>query len=395
MGTLVLVAAPYCYGPTSKLLCVAEDLAATHDLVYAGDEPGLGLAKNTFFSKLLTVVDRDRWSAEAIHVLTRADLLVSFLDYRALRIAESYGIPSVFVDTLLWLRQTPLPHTDSVLSYIAQGFFHSLKNSTDGWQPRQLVTVGPILPRVLDGTVRSATRSRELRVLVNFGGLRSPVMLEGADVDYVSMVLRLLKEVTTNDVSVRVCLPAYLRGVFPTQDRTSSRPMTIEFPGRLEFYDSLKNCDLLLTVPGLEAVLEALSIHVPVAFLPPYNATQFHQVQTYRELGVPLFSLWPRYLAEHSVDVDLTIQTKLIQQALRRSDLQGRNDLARDLRNGLDRISVTPSLLDESARRGTTLLRMLGESGRSATVRIIEEVVASKRVAADRITDVHTFAAIR
>jgi len=118
--TIVMTSAPYCYGPTGKLLCLAESLADHFDLVYVGREPGLSLARTGPFGAVIPLESRDRWETGSRRALRRSEILISSLDYRALNVAYQEGVPSVFFDTLWWLREQAPPFVERSAAYIAE-----------------------------------------------------------------------------------------------------------------------------------------------------------------------------------------------------------------------------------------------------------------------------------
>lgn len=369
MGTITMIAAPYSYGPTAKLLCVADDLAVNHNLFFVGSEPSLSLARFGPFEKILPIMNRDDWDAAALRELRRSDLLVSFLDYRALRLADSNGLKYIFVDTLHWLRDTPPPFSDIAAEYIAQTFFASPKSAAINSLPR-LRAVGPILPKLFD-QVRSSSQNRSLNsIVVNFGGLRSPAMREGADITYVAWILDILRLLGIAQTRLSICLPLYLRDYASTLQSTVPTSRFL-FPTANEFHNLLTLADLLITVPGLEVVLEAMCLGVPVIFLPPYNGTQCMQLHQYRQSNVGILDIAPSM--ELPAHTDLTVLTRLVQTDISRysqmTDLT--SELAARLGYSLQHIVDSPHVLEEHRRQNDRLLSSLGSNGRKCTVDII------------------------
>jgi hypothetical protein len=273
------------------------------------------------------------------------------------------------------LRPALPQHTESVCRYVAQQFFH------DPWQlrhayPIEINTVGPILPKTFDDCLPAMKSRSRFHLLVNFGGLRSPVMLQGADTAFTLFALKLLDAALPPATSARVCLPTYLRDLISSElEGINSTAITVCYPSPCEFHSYLGDCDLLLTVPGLEVVLEALALRTPIAFLPPFNATQFYQAAVYDAHQVPVFSIRPDYLGQPAAPTaDLAGQTQFIQVSM----MQHRNDnrvletLSRRLADALCLVQTDSLLLQNAGRRGRELLSSLGQSGRVETARLIE-----------------------
>lgn len=367
-----MVAAPYCFGPTSKLLCVAEELCKRHELVFFGNGPGITLAEDTFFERVICVSDRDRWDAASLSVLERVDALASFLDYRCLPLAAAYGVPSLFFDTLLWLRRSAPPHVNLASRYVAQAFFTQRSSAC----PLDVETVGPVLPMELDGVHGHASAAPYRSVLLVFGGLRSPVMLPRADVQYVRRIVDIMDRACIPGIRITACVPSYVSASIPLAAYAN---IQIRTPHRSEFYALLAESDLVVTVPGVEAVFEALSIAKPIVFLPPYNGTQFHQGRTYRTLNLGLLSLWPTFLNALDCDSDdLTLLTRQIQtHSLAGEDAAVTRDCIEKLRHIFTTSYQNPERLLEWGQRGRALLTSLGTPGRHATAEAVEALFGS------------------
>jgi hypothetical protein len=375
MATICTTAAPYCYGPTAKLLCLAEDLAEKHSLVFVGDEPGLSLARQGRFSEVVENSDRDTWNATARDALQRSDLLVSLLDYRSLLIAREYSVPSVFVDTLTWLRQQVPPFADLADRYISQRFFLDPSPGLVETLPR-FEWVGPILPRRYDEWTTPRQRVSRV-VLVNFGGLRSPAMRPGADNVYVDWVLQLLAHTELDPALFRVCLPLYLAPSGPRHSRLLPGA-DLRYLDSQQFYDALDNASLLVTVPGLETIFEAVHVGIPLVLLPPYNGTQLLQMKAYQREDIaellPLTDQTEALATEHSDPYVLSahLQGMLTET---RQDHFALLRMARALRDAINRIFNNPDQAKAKCERNRVRLNRLGETGRSRTVALIDTTI--------------------
>lgn len=373
MGSIVMVAAPYCYGPTSKLMSVAEELAPRHTLTYVGAEPGLALASTGNFAQVLPVRDRDVWEADCLKLLKSADLLVSFLDYRALLIAQTHGIPSIFFDTLLWTRPELPPYTSRAQTYIAQRF---LDEASAVLTPLNLRWVGPVIPRQLEKTASEQLHlSRQRNVLVHFGGLKSPATRSGADLDYAGWILDILHKAISKEVFFTVCLPQYMRQT--SSDLQSRAPgARLQFSGFSDFHQQLLQCDAFITVPGLEAVLEAMSLGKAIIFLPPHNATQLRQMAVYRAHEVGFGYLDVEHVCGFTEpDVSFNDVTAQLQRSnsSKSKDSSVTDALAARLNRYLSLEVAASPRVDEYRNRNKHLFQALGQRGRQTTATIIEE----------------------
>lgn len=359
-----MTAAPYCYGPVSKLLCLAGELAKAHSLIFVGMEPALSLAKSFAFDDVIPIADRDAWNGQALSALANADALVSFLEYRAIPLALAARVRSYFFDTLSWLREVLPPHCVSATAYVSQRFFVPLPGHVFRDLPSHHL-VGPILSPDLDFSPAFGQSGSSSSVLVNFGGLRSPSMTRGADRAYVDSMLNVLTKGLASVAPITVCLPMYLRDLDPL---ISSRFPALEilYPTQRDFHRRLTRCRLVLTVPGLETVLESLYLGSPIAFLPPYNGTQLRQLLVYNSLNIPLFTLSSFLSGPHFVDTDLATLTKAVQEHnITAVSAPGSIDLlAEILRHSYSASFSSEDLLIAAGRRNRSLFQQLGSDGR-------------------------------
>lgn len=363
-----MTAAPFCYGPTAKLLCLASELQAGHRITYVGGEPGLSLARSAHFDEVIRNDDRDNWNSNALAALTRADCLVSALDARALNVAANCGVPTAFIDTLLWLRTEALPHSRIADLYIAQAFFRSHSEQVvAGFS--NFLTVGPILPKSIE---MARPPGRDEGILVNFGGLTSPVMENAADTRFIEWILKAIREANLGRRRLVVCIPLHLAsaGALATKLLPNAQ---IHSPSASEFHELVAECRVLLTVPGLEVALEALYLSRELVFLPPHNGTQALQLLEYQANGIGRACMSECFTAGNEFSGDLHSLTKAIQ----RRNLQ--NSLSKDatdaLTEGILR-GVGFALEGVGGCAGPTRLAALGANGRVEASRRIAELVA-------------------
>jgi len=373
MKTVVFTAAPYCYGPTAKAICIAEEFFGECEMIFVGMEPGVSLARNSVFSRVMKVNDRDCWDTDSLRVLANADLLVSALDYRALPLAAACGVPSVFLDTLFWLRNEPPPHTELASVYLAQQFFQTPQCSHLEFCDR-FIEVGPILPKRLDEWSLPRVKAMPLDVVVNFGGLQSPAMRPGADRDFIMLTSRILEACLPNACRVRFALPRYLQSASGLVSDICNR-FTIEYPTQSEFHKALQKCDLLIATPGLETVYEATAAGVPMVFLPPYNATQLLQNRVYVTNKVGLHHLELPYEGFDAITANtLNSITSQIQAQNANHVLNTRLlwQVGEMLAECLNAAFANANVISSNVGHNQFLLRSLRPHGRKAAAQVIK-----------------------
>jgi hypothetical protein len=377
-----MVAAPYCYGPTSKLLCVAEQLPIGADVMYFGAEPGLALARDRNFSACVELKDRDSWDFDSRALLATADVAISFLEYRAIPVAVGQGVPTFFVDTLAWLRPSAPKYVEQANGYFSQRFLPS--GPRPKWYNQTVEEVPPILPDVVEKTMahdqssgRSAVR-RSLRsdgfVLINFGGLRSPAMIDGADVRYVHHALTLAREAVDRQTGLVICLPRYLKGVEGLEVPPNA---TVQWPSQAEFHELMGRCATLATVPGLEVVLEAISLRCPLIFLPPYNGTQLFQGDVYFANRIGEGNLRsPLHLSilNTTRPDDLNSVTAAVQRWVLDSDPKEWHAMYPEFNRAIGVLRDDPGVAQERCSQNAILVQSLGRAG---ATRVAKRIAAA------------------
>lgn len=378
LAKILMTAAPYGFGPTAKLLCLAQALSGRHELTYVGGNPGLQLAATAGFDRVLDFGSRDAWSAEAAAALRSADLLITVHEARPLYLG--FGIPerTLFLDTLLWARPIPVPECCLPTVYVSQRFFRpplTGRGLTD-----RVRLVGAIVPR--NSTVSTPTgyqrprvgpvRGNRTRVLVNLGGLKSPLMLPGADVLYARAVVRLVAKTRLADGTLDFCLPSYLTAYFG-ELQSMCPNARFSSPDYRDFQDLLSRASLLLTTPGLESVLEGLAHNVPMAFLPAHNGTQFLQDSAYRENSLGLIHLEDNLPALPESDLGPLTHYVQVRNGCQLQDERMLSTLAAALDWRIAYLDDENAY--QSVQQGRKLLASIGLNGLSELEAVVEDLL--------------------
>jgi len=377
LAKILLTAAPYGFGPTAKLVCLAQVLAGRHELIYVGGSPGLELATSADFDDILEFGDRDAWSENAATALKSADLLVSVHEARALYLGSGVPDRTLFLDTLLWARRMPLPNNRLPTAYVAQRFLKPLNLSVH--LTKHIRQIGAILPPstqtfgALSNKNHAAPIDRDpQRVLVNMGGLQSPLTLDGAEISYIRAMTRLIAHTRVSDGPLDICLPKHLARHLATL-QAECPAARFMMPSHHEFQNLLSACSLLITVPGLESVLEALANNVPLIFLPAHNGTQFLQYKAYKDCSLGLMHM-EDYLPP-PVALDLTGLSLRVQ--LRNGDLLQTASIILSLSERLDFLleNSSKALQRKNVAHGRELLESIGGDGLTELESVVEELL--------------------
>ena len=284
---VILAAEDFAYGPVARLLDVVSLLDPHHRFRFVGAGTAYEMASCS--THVGECVSLDGVSPEniasALKAATHGALaVVNCMDPLVGEFAASNGLPQVGIDTLLWWWDAPPPFAESCRLYIGQ---RSIGCDAQIDRMAQAIPnlriVGPLVP-----TMPPMQRRDDL-LLVNFGGGNAPGWYElGVESNYPATVIRTLipalmaqpfREVLITGSEAVLTNIRIRAGALPSQFRLASL-------GRSEFTRAMCACTSLLTVPGLETPLEAWASETPCVFLPPSNASQYFQLEFYRQAGL-------------------------------------------------------------------------------------------------------------
>ncbi len=370
MKKVILTSAPYSYGPTSKIISIATELKDKLSFFYVGMEPGLSLVQKCDFIQTIEITHRNEWNIKAVEQLKKSELLITGLDYRCLKISNEYKVKSVFVDTLFWLRDEMPPYSNLASVYLIQKFFKA-----DFIEQLEMPHNGQLIETILPfNLIHSKIRNQKHDILVNFGGLKSPMCLPDSDLNYILLVSNILNQSEVfSSLKSKICLPSYLiqnkeyfENIFPISQ--------IEFPSIELFADLLSNSNILLTSPGLETVLEGLFTNTEIFFLLPYNGTQLFQSIIYQKEFNSYKSLWCQEYEKifyETQNKKLEIVTKRIQNFNQSITINEKS--ITNFSRALDKyLNEKLTILHSNNRSNHSLqLKKIGTKGREQAAKII------------------------
>jgi hydroxymethylcytosylglucuronate/cytosylglucuronate synthase len=199
----------------------------------------------------------------------RVDLGLVINDPRHADELSDSGVPVIYVDSLpyLWTLQDEVPRVVEV--YCAQrypGHGSQLKNGPLEHRP-DVVWIDPIVPCPRIRTARGG-------VVINVGGLHSHLAQQSVGAYQEVVVLPLVRMLVSGGHQISaICgnldhrIVRELRSLVPAGT-------TVGIHTGDEFEEVLVDASLLLTSPGSTTILQAASMNLPTALLPPQNLSQ-------------------------------------------------------------------------------------------------------------------------
>lgn len=268
---VVLLAAPFGFGPLSKALSLAEILRqGGHSVTILADRGGAAIARSMGYSAS-SYAYREPLDLSAL----RPRAVVSCMDISTP--IEGPPTPFVVVDSLYWMRGNwERDYTSRADIYIAQRFAESRLTPLSGANPVE--SVDAILRSAFINQAPSGGEPRG--VVIYPGGLGSPYLSQTYRLAYVEWVLAGFMEAASDtgfDVNGSTL-------VLPTVDISTPSMTAFARAGGdvvAEFArlpEILRSAQHALIAPGIEISLEAAAVGHHPLFLPAFNGSHVAQV---------------------------------------------------------------------------------------------------------------------
>jgi hypothetical protein len=282
-------AIPFCFGPAAALETLLRDLGTSAELSLEVEVLATGsthefLERSDLSLSLLPVDSEDP------EALARLDLrpytaFLTICNPVSLRAARTRGLPSAYVDFLLWMHNGAAGDHFGADLYLAENY-----PGTPEWIQRRGGEIPSlaIIPPLVQPAVRNPKPGT---LLVGFGGMYSRLTIPGVNTDYAAYVTEQLLAAFPPSRFERILL-AGPKGLQPLIE-----PLLEGFSGATfhsfshrEFLQALGECEAFLSHPGLYAPFEAMLGGVPTGFMPPSNYTQILQLRHFRACGMADYS---------------------------------------------------------------------------------------------------------
>jgi len=282
MKQILIIAAPFGFGPPSKALILAEYLRGQYrvsissmgsavEFLRANAPKGVDIVQGLFRKTFAT-----RENLTGFNAFISVNQVPALHHLAALGFAER----SVFVDSISQWRAEFEPGNlpEGLLAHIVQDEFP--ESATDRVRyPASAVVTAPLL---WPDEVRPATDERR-GVLVHTGGMISPT----AGMDLVSVI--------TSDLIAPIL--ASISGYGHKVSLLGNADAFRGLPGTLEVnvlgsvspasaFQAIGGAKLLITTPGNGAMYEAMSKRTPLILLPPMNSTQLQHYRVMTGQGI-------------------------------------------------------------------------------------------------------------
>lgn len=283
---ILIVVAPFGYGPASKGLLIAQALADSADITVVSSRDAYRFIERF---KAGDVVCREgifhTAFADAAD-LAPYDLCISINNEPAVHHLIGRGLEArtLFVDSILPWRSmhSRVSFRRPILGYLVQDF-PGVASCMAECRAQTVELTAPMVWSRPRGDASAAQGSRE--VVLHVGGVTSPLvhweMLRRPVEVIVQHALALARRTgrTLTVIGSRHLDPS---GTTGSDDFRILGDISPPETARL-----LGGAELLLSTPGIGAVYEAMACGVPTIVLPPMNSTQLMQYGVFSDLGFP------------------------------------------------------------------------------------------------------------
>lgn len=269
---------PMAYGSTSAMLA-ALDHTDAHHTAMAGSITQELLAHDPVIHERVQVDNKDVAQVRAVldHHTFDAALVVS--NRSNLELYRSRGLPVFFLDILFWYGDEK---SHLVWDTAEEAFVQDFPGVRERIESMRMARP----PTVVGAVIRRPTRSTPSgRTLLNLGGVRSRFIDHASSRAFLSIVRSTIDGVDHAlpdgevDVACGTEAAAWLRQRLPKRYQPRTLPA-------VEMTQVMASAAMVLTTPGLNAVLEGLVAMRPMVFMPPQNASQVFQLTRYESAGI-------------------------------------------------------------------------------------------------------------
>ena len=293
IGAIAVCGVDFGWGSAGKISAILEEIRDRGDMrvVMIGTALGRPVLLNAQVD--VWVEDWPTSDSELRQLMRDLDVVAALviLDPYAASKLESVGIPTLYIDSIpyVWTMADFLPTAVSIycaqrsrfLPAAAEAALRRVSNVT--W-----------IDAIVTVPVRDAVVDRELAIL-NFGGMHSPTHVAGNPVYLSLVVMPVLKSlVSAGYRRVEVCGNLAMADLGHGPEALSL-DLHVNPRSHEEFMALLGSAGVLLTSPGLTALLEASACGCPTVCLPPQNLSQIFNAQRFaKAVSEELVVSWPR-----------------------------------------------------------------------------------------------------
>lgn len=301
--TVIMYAAPFCFGPVSTSLSIAAELRR-FDVAIVWLAYGTSLELLRAGSYVDYIVPFDLGDADDrrhyAHLIEEASAVVVNTDPEFARFSISLNPNTIYVDILYWMWHEIPDVVNRCELYVFEDFARTEDQIERVGLPKNARRIGPLINLRPPDEVRKPAKDH---LLVSLGGLHRPGDGSRALLDrYQETVYRaVLDSVSYSDEFPVVY---FAGGGIGAKTITLNNGVEVRCGclSKEKHQELLERAKAVVISPGLTGFYEVATARVPVFFLPPHNYSQHLQLETFRSvLGPEYYSDWERLGVEEKI----------------------------------------------------------------------------------------------
>jgi aminodeoxyfutalosine deaminase len=280
---LLIIAAPFGFGPAAKALILSHSLQESAGVTLCSDREAYQFickhkaSPSTCFQGVFSRTFENRRS------LSGYDFFLSISNAPALQHLSQLGLAgrTIFLDSLLLWRASNevIPTPEGLLAYLAEDHIGTAALLDQCSAP----TVSLIAPLMWPLPVSVPSESRR-GIVLHLGGITSPLaQWEDIAAPVSAIVTEVGHLAGRYGKQLTVIGSSHLKDLsLPMDNHTVLGSTSPEITAQL-----IAGAELVITTPGIGVVYEAIAKDTPVFLLPPMNSTQLHQYHVFAENSIP------------------------------------------------------------------------------------------------------------
>lgn len=295
MKNIILVSNPFGWGPTGKLDSIIDSLrqitsSKETNLIFAGGKYCQSII-NHKNCQLISVDERSVMELEKLISSQENPYVFGAQNRFAIMAAKKLKVPCAFLDGLAWFWDK-IPDSHFLADKIFWTNFIDLEDKLKKYKSSSKSSI-----KLVSGIGTSRDSMAKIKLkrnlaksysLVNLGGGENPLNFDIPRI-WLKIIALSLKEIKDRKILVsgsEKMIKNLIKFKLPTNIICQSLTHS-------QFIKALKRADRLVTPGGQMATTEAMSLGVPVCFLPSYNLSQaIFQIKARQEFAAPLRCDW-------------------------------------------------------------------------------------------------------
>jgi len=281
MKRIVIVAAPFGYGPASKALQIADHLSAMAEITIISKGDAFQFLKK--FSHPTVTCLQGTFDEVFRQVRADSDCYISIGNVPAVEVLIAAGLQNklVFVDSLFpWRMQFDPPRWLHSIQACLVEDFPGVSVKLSGIHAHRVEVVAPLIrkPDCIPGL-----SARNSTITLALGGVTSPLVRWTTVKDTVSkLVSGVITQAGENNKKIQIAGSANLQTLVAELDKDICVMGDVS---PAEMIKLISQSELVISTPGLGTIYESIACNVPVLLLPPMNSTGLFQSETYLKHG--------------------------------------------------------------------------------------------------------------